>query len=239
MLFCTHLKPNMKSSILTATLAAMLTATCQLLAVSTVTVGSTLGAPGSTVMVPVSLITDTNVTSLQFDLVYSTNNLAAGTATGGDALVDPSEIVGSNEVSPGLRRVLIASFVNIPVTNGVLAYIPFTIATNAPDHDEPLTLTNVLLVQASSAPVPSESVPGTLSVVAAPQLVAISQSADLHVHVQLLGTTGRSYTLQSSTDLTNPEWTTVDTKTAVGGTAEFEDATASGGNRFYRALVAQ
>jgi hypothetical protein len=103
-------------------------------------VGSTAGVPGGTVPVAVSYTTDTNAPSLQFDLLYATNYLASGPPAGGSALAD--HLVATSEPTNGVRRVVIFSFSNTPITNGVLVFVPFTITTNAPDHDAALVLSN-------------------------------------------------------------------------------------------------
>ena len=205
-------------------------------AVSTISVNSAFAAPGATVQIPVTLTTDTNVISLQFDLVYSTNYLTTGTPVGGDAVVDPSELIGSNEVSPGVRRVLFASFYNIPLTNGLLCYIPFTVGANAPDHDESLVLTNVLLVNPQADSVPTNVVSGTLSLVALPGFSAIYQT-NAGIHLTLAGTTGRSYIAEAATNLDAPQWTPLQTNVAVNGVAEFDLGVNSTPARFFRAVV--
>ena len=96
-------------------------------AMPTMSVGTTAGAPGTTNLVPISVTIDTNVVSFQFDLVYATNYLTPGTPIGGSALADQQ--LASAVVTPGIFRVLGFSFSNSPITNGVLAYVPFTIAS--------------------------------------------------------------------------------------------------------------
>jgi len=54
------------------------------MATPSMSAGTTSGAPGTTDAVPVSVSIDTNVVSLQFDLLYATNYLTPGTPVGGD-----------------------------------------------------------------------------------------------------------------------------------------------------------
>lgn len=201
---------------------------------SVLSVQFTAGAPGTTAMVPVNYTTDTNAPSLQFDLLYDTNYLTAGDPTGGNALSDHQ--VASAEVSPGLRRVLILSFSNSPITNGVLVYVPFAISTNAPDHDEMLTMSNVLVVNAGASVVPSESSNGVLAIAVPPRFDAIFPTNGGAVHLELSGTTGRHYAIQTTTNLAQPVWTAISTNAAVGGLVEFEGQDQEMA-RYYRAVV--
>jgi Cohesin domain len=200
-------------------------------------VGSTAGVSGSTVQVAINYTTDTNAPSLQFDLVYSTNYLSSGEPVAGNALSD--HLIGSSESSPGLRRVLIFSFSNAPITNGVLVFVPFTIATNAPDQDEPLVLTNVVVASADAQVVPASATNGTLAIaVLPPQFSSIAPTNGGVIHLQLAVTAGRSYSIQATTNLQSPQWTTLETGVVTNGVLEFDDVSAGTfSRRFYRALV--
>ena len=196
---------------------------------------STAGAPGTTVLVPINVTIDTNVVSFQFDLLYSTNDLTPGAPVGGSALADQQ--LYYNVVSPGDYRVLAFSFSNSPITNGVLVYVPFTIASNAPDHDEPLALSGVMLVAASSFNVPVlVSSNATLSITVPPHFTAIFPTNLGAIHLELTGAAGRAYVIQAATNLTQPQWTPLITNTNLTGVLPYDDASA--GNfpiRFYRA----
>jgi hypothetical protein len=199
---------------------------------------NTAVAPGSTVLVPVNITVDTNVTSFQFDLFYSTNYLTPGAPVGGSALADQQ--LYYNVVSPGDYRVLGFSFSNTPLTNGVLAYVPFTVASNAPDHDEPLTLGGVVLASAAGFSVPvTVSSNATLSITVPPQFTAIFPTSFGAIHLELVGTVGHAYVIQAATNLTQPQWTPLITNTNLSGVIPFDDVSA--GNfpvRFYRAAFA-
>ena len=218
-------------------MSALLAGSGILSADPTLSVGSTVGVPGSTVQVAINYTTDTNAPSLQFDLVYSTNYLSSGEPVAGNGLSD--HLIGSNEVSPGLRRVLIFSFSNAPITNGVLVFVPFTIATNVPDQDEPLVLTNVVVSSADAQVVPASATNGTLAIaVLPPQFSSIAPTNGGVIHLQLAGTAGRSYSIQATTNLQSPQWTTLQTGVATNGVLEFDDVSAGlFPRRFYRALV--
>src|SRR5437588_2618783 len=80
-------------------------------------VGSTSACPDSNGTVPVNFVAGAGVVSLQFDLQFEDAKLISGTPVGGSALADHQ--VASNVVTNGLLRVLIFSFSNTPLTNGV------------------------------------------------------------------------------------------------------------------------
>jgi len=204
-------------------------------AMPTMSVGTTAGAPGTTNLVPVSVTIDTNVVSFQFDLLYATNYLTPGTPIGGSALADQQ--LASAVVTPGVFRVLGFSFDNMPITNGVLAYVPFTIAANAPDHDEMLVLSNMLLVNAQASVVPvTVNSNAVLSVAVPPQFSAIFPTNAGAMHLELSGTTGRVYVVQATTNLAPPQWSPLATNTDVTGVLPFDDVTAGAvPTRFYRA----
>jgi hypothetical protein len=205
-------------------------------AIPSMSLGTTAGAPGTTNLVPISVTIDTNVVSFQFDMVYATNYLTPGTPIGGSALADQQ--LFSAVVTPGIFRVLGLSFDNMPITNGVLAYVPFTIASNAPDHDEMLTLSNMLLVnvQATNVPVTVNS-NAILSITVPPQFSAIFPTNAGAMHLELTGTTGRVYVIQATTNLAVPQWRPLATNTDVTGLLPFDDVSAGAfPNRFYRAV---
>ena len=153
-------------------LAAVLLTAGNAPADSSMSMDTTAGAPGTTNLVPVNVLIDTNVVSLQFDLLYATNDLTPGTPVGGNALSDQQ--LFSNVVSPGQFRVLAISFADTPLTNGVAVYVPFAIGAEASDHDEPLVLSNVVLVSAQAEAVPvTVASNATLSITVPPHFTAV------------------------------------------------------------------
>jgi hypothetical protein len=198
-------------------------------------VGSTAGAPGSTVEVAVNYTTDSDTPALQFDLRYDTNYLTPGTPVGGSALADQE--VDSAEPSPGVLRVLMFSFSDSSLTNGVLVYVPFSISSNAPDEDETLALTNVVVSSAQGEAVLAGASNGVLSIAVPPQFTAIFATTNGETHLQLSGTTGRSYVIEAETNLYPSQWIVLSTNVAVNGVVEFDDASAGAfPSRFYRAF---
>jgi hypothetical protein len=209
--------------------AGMLSAT------PTMSISNTVGTPGATVPAPINVTIDTNVVSLQFDLWFGTNYLASSTPTGGSALSDQQ--VFSALVQPGDLRVLEVSFDDSPMTNGVAAYVPFTIASNAPDHDESLMLSNVILVNAGASEVPViVNSNGTLSITIPPRFTAIYPTNGGAIHLDLSGGTNRVYTIQAATNLAQPAWIGLSTNTNFTGVLPVDDTNASNFLlRFYRA----
>jgi len=198
------------------------------------TVGSTNGVPGSTINVPINFFTDINVTGVEFDLLFNTNYLQWGPPMQGNAL-PPGELMGTNLIAPGQFRILVISFVDAPITNGVLVYMPFTISSNAPDHDEALTFTNVNATDASAFFVALATTNGVLSVVVPPRLSAIART-NAGVRLALAGSAGRNYMFQATTNLLAPQWLAF--TNVVGSNGVLVDMTASNFPvRFYRAVV--
>src|SRR6266511_2090007 len=83
---------------------------------TTVSIGSTTGAPGTVVSVPIQVVSDANVVAAQFELVYDPTKLGAVSASDSSALVDHS--VKSSEPRAGVRRVVIYSLSNAAFQNG-------------------------------------------------------------------------------------------------------------------------
>ena len=204
-------------------------------AVPTMSLSTTASAPGSTNPVPVNVTIDSNVVSFQFDLLYATNYLAPGTPIGGNALADQQ--LASAVVSPGVFRVLGFSFSNSPLTNGVLAFVPFAIVSNAPDHDETLVLSNMLLVNAQASVVPvTVNSNALLNITVPPHFNAIFPTNTGILHLELTGTAGRVYVIQATTNLASPQWESLATNTDLTGVQPFDDVLAGSlPHRFYRA----
>jgi hypothetical protein len=206
---------------------------------ATLSVASATGTPGSTVLVPVSIVSDTNVVALQFDMLYDSNFLTPGTAVGGPALAD--QMYGDNIVTNGVYRVLVYTYSYVPMTNGVIIYVPFTIAANAPDLDEPLPLTNYLVLAGTATQlntVQTTATPGVLTIAIPPAFSSVTASNSA-VHLQLTGSTGRSYIIQTAPSLEGqPQWTSVYTNTTTNGLVTFDDPVGGATRRFYRAMLA-
>ncbi|MBC8002278.1 MAG: hypothetical protein H7X97_06790 [Opitutaceae bacterium] len=183
-------------------------------------------------MVSISLTTDTSVSSMVFDLAFATNYLSSAPPILGAALSD--HIVVSSEPSPGVRRVQISSFSAAPLSSGVLVYLPFSIATNAPDHDTVLSLTNV------SNPVVADQAGGVLAISPRPGFTSIARMTDGVVRLQMSGSDTRTYVIETATNFSANSWISVATNSPVNGTILFEDIGAGESQtRFYRAILAR
>jgi hypothetical protein len=188
-------------------------------------VGLAVGTPGTTVQVAVHYTTDTNAAALQFDLIYDPAYLTSGEPVRGDALSE--HLVASSEPSPGVRRVLIFSMSNTPITNGVLAYVPFTIRTNTPDHDEPMTLSNVVVANLEADVIPAYTTNGVLAVATQPRFTSIRPAAGSAMHLELVGPPGRRFLIQGSRSLAQPIWAPLYSNVASSGVLKFDDLSAA------------
>jgi hypothetical protein len=198
-------------------------------------VGSTNGAPGATVNVAINYITDGTITGLNFDLLFSTNYLQTGTPVAGNAI--PNPFFGFNTIAPGQLRILSIAFPTAVSSNGVVTYIPFVIASNAPDQLETLTFTNVAATDAGGNGVALPSANGVLAIVTPPQITGISSAGGV-VHLTLTANASHQYQVQAATNLSAPQWITF-TNLLTGPNPVFDDVSASNlPARFYRALIA-
>jgi hypothetical protein len=199
-------------------------------------VGAIAAAPGSSVLVPVSFNSDTNVPSFQFDLLFSTNYLATGSVLPGPANTGYF-IFTNSTVAPGVIRVLSVGFASA-VSNGVAALVQFAVSANAPDHDESLVISNIVVSSFSGDNVPATGSNGVLAVVVPPRFVSILRSNTGPTQLQLSGAAGRTYVLQASSDPGFSPLSSIATNQPGTGNISFQDtAAASFPVRFYRALV--
>jgi hypothetical protein len=102
-----------------------------------------------------------------------------------------------------------------------------------------MVLTNVVVSSAEAQGVPASTTNGTLaSDILPPQFSSIAPTNGGVIHLQLAGTAGRSYSIQATTNLPSPQWTTLQTGVAINGVLEFDDISADTfPRRFYWALV--
>lgn len=198
---------------------------------------SGMGVPGSTVNIAINYVAKTNVSELQFDLLFNTDYLILGSPTLGNALSD--HVLLTSVIAPGTLHASARSASHTPITNGVVAYIPFTIPVGTPDHDESLLLTSVLATNAVGNSVSLLSSNGVLAVVFPPQISAIARTDAGKARLTLTGTTGRRYMIQAATNLAAPEWLSFP-NVLTGPNPSFEDALAPNFPlRFYRVVVAR
>ncbi len=197
-------------------------------------IGSTTGNPGSTVSVPSSLSSDTNVVAVQYDVLFNSTNLNSDAPVAGTA--QAGSVIASSLLNPGTRRVVLYSPTNAALTNGILANLVFSIATNAPAGVTSLTLTNVIFANAQAARVQSPTlVPGfvTVSLTAPARFGTILLSTNGAVQFNVLGIDTVTYVIQTSTNLM--QWVDLSTNVVSGGAINFTDTNVSHFRyRFYR-----
>jgi hypothetical protein len=197
-------------------------------------IGSNTGSPGSTVSVPSSLSSDTNVVAVQYDVLFNSTNLNSDAPVAGNA--QAGSVIASSLLNPGTRRVVLYSPANAALTNGILANLLFSIATNAPAGVSSLTLTNVIFANAQAGRVQSPTlVPGivTVSLTAPARFGTILLSTNGAVQFNVLGADNLAYVIQTSTNLM--QWVDLSTNVVTGGAINFTDTNVSHFRyRFYR-----
>jgi hypothetical protein len=207
-----------------------------LFAASQLTVGTNAGFPDTTIPVSGQFTSDAGVVALQYDVLFDGAKLGATAIAGGNSLVNHNLLLSS--LGNGTNRVVVYSYSNAQLTNGVLASLYFTIASNAPVGTTAITLTNGLLANAAAQAVAGASyVPGSLTIVAGPaRLGMITRAVNGLIQFQVTGSYNASYVIEASTNLV--QWTAVSTNVAVGGMIQLQDAdSAVYPTRFYRARV--
>jgi hypothetical protein len=107
-----------------------------------VDLGSGGGGRGATVQIPITLtnVTGTSIASIGMDIGYDTNVLGSPAASIGPAGSAAGKSVSTSTLSPGLFRIGILGFNTTAIGNGVVAYVSFTINSNA--NPGATTLTN-------------------------------------------------------------------------------------------------
>src|SRR5207249_838222 len=99
------------------------------------------------------------------------------------------------------------------------------IAPNATNGTATLSVTNVILADASAAAVgPVNLGAGSLAITAPARLGAIVRADDGKAQFQLTGAAGRSYVVQGTLDLV--QWSNLSTNVATGAVVSFTDTTA-------------
>lgn len=204
---------------------------------STLSLGHTNGLTGTAIALPIQLQSDAKIVSVQYDVLFNGASLGPALATSGNAVSD--HLINFSAPGPGRQRVVVYSPTNAQLTNGILANLVLSIATNAPVGVTTITLTNAILANAQGLRVqPVSLLPGslTISLALTARLGSIVLSTNGQAHFQITGAEGREYIVQASTNLVN--WISLDPATVSNGVINFVDSSArSFAYRFYRALV--
>jgi len=195
--------------------------------------GSVSGYPGLTATVPLffkeSSNTPPRVVALQADVAFNPALLSSGAAVPGPAL--GKRVLDSNEPRAGVRRILIYSLNNVPLTNGMIARIPFDVAPGLHVSTAGLLLTNVIMATAAALPAPSTGVNGAVII----NPVFVRDDGD--VSFFFAATPDQKYLIQASTTLTN--WVTLSTNSGTASFIDFTDTEAhTFSYRFYRIIPA-
>ena len=107
-------------------------------------VGDTSGSPGSSIVLPVTVVGSATITGLQFDLVFP--------ASQASVLVPSVEAPSSNhrtlarEIAAGRQRVVIYSPTNRALPGNALLSIPVTLTTNSPGGGPDFTVQNIRFI---------------------------------------------------------------------------------------------
>jgi hypothetical protein len=206
-------------------------------AASTISAGSTNGAAGTAVTLPVQLQSDAKIVAVQYEVLFNGTTLTSAVATRANAISD--HLINFSAPSPGKQSVVVYSPTNAQLTNGLLASLVLSIATNAPAGVTSITLTNAILANAQGLRVePVSLLPGSLTITLAlnARLGSIVLSTNGLAQFQITGAAGREYIVQASTNLVN--WTSIGTNTVSGGVINSVDSSAkSFAYRFYRVVL--
>lgn len=124
-------------------------------------VSKAVGLPGDTVIINVDYVGDSTVVTMQLDILFNPNVLTPEAAISGT--VTPHELV-SNVVGPGKIRLLVPPVLQslLPdiATAHPVATIPFAISSNALQGSETLSISNVVLGDASGSSVAADNLSG-------------------------------------------------------------------------------
>jgi hypothetical protein len=200
-------------------------------------VGLAGGLPGDTVALPFVFQAESNITALQFDVVYDGTLFTSGTATNSSAA--PEHIAASAMQTNATRRVVLYSMTNAPLDNGIVVAVPFTITNTAPEGIYPIGMTNVIVANRGGERASlAYEVSGYLVVGAIwpPARLRLPMLNQYGLRFVLNGTPESGYAVQASTNLT--QWTALCTNLAQGGVIFFSDRQATNfPHRFYRAVL--
>ena len=200
---------------------------------ATVRISNAPGFPGQSAAVPMELRMSTNVppnvVALQADIHFDISRSRSRPPGPGGALL--GHRIASRETTNGVRRVVLYSVNNTPMTNGTVVRLSFDVL---PDNFQnvPLLLTNVVLATAHGGPIAWTNYSGTIFVT--PVFLTPEGTAEGFLRVS----SNQRYTVQATTDFST--WTTVSTNDAAGNTLRFTDGDASRfPSRFYRAVLTE
>jgi hypothetical protein len=196
----------------------------------TISVGVVRGFPGATVELPVTIRFPSNtvptVVAMQADVGY--DGRRARVESGPGALAAGRRFLTSEPIS-GLQRMLWYGPELRVFSNGVLALLRVSVATNAGFSPIQLNLRNVVLATAEPVSVVSSNRTGAVAI----STVYVRPDGDVDAFIAV--TNGVTYRIQATTNFV--EWETISEQTAESSLMQFIDLDAhSYPYRFYRAL---
>jgi len=194
-----------------------------------VAVASARGYPATLVTIPVFFNSRSNVVALQADIRFDASGLSSFAATMGTA--GGSGVLSSSAPGNGVRRLLMYSPELNKLSNGVMAHLPFLVASNLYSGVLRLSLTNVVVATSAAGPLVSTNSSGAIAI--SPVFQRVDGGVDFFLNV----TPDRTYLIQASSNLL--DWLTLSTNVAEGPLIENQEADGfTYPYRFYRALPA-
>jgi hypothetical protein len=128
-----------------------------------IAVGSGSGLPGAGVTIPVGFTAGaTSVSTLQFDLIFSSSIVYSGITTGAAATA-ASKSASANPIAGGLRVLVFGLNTNV-IGSGAIAGIQFTISGSAPAGAVPIAITGIVASDPSAVAVTTTGSAGSVQV---------------------------------------------------------------------------
>jgi len=156
--FCVSCRKNSILSSCTSALlacAALLSANVAF-AAPDLRAGTATAEPGQEVFIPVDFVADGSVVALQYDLTFDSNVLSISNVSSGSALVD--HVFDWQLIAPGNLRVVITTTTLAKLNSGSLANLQLLTAVDAKAQTYPLTISNVVMAEASAQQVMASSI---------------------------------------------------------------------------------
>jgi hypothetical protein len=151
-----------------------------------IAVGSASGLPGETVTIPVGFTAGaTAVSTVQFDLMFSSSITYGSTATGAAAAA-ASKSASANAIAGGLRVMVFGLNANA-IGSGVLAEVQFTISGSAPAGIVPISIAGIVASDPSALMVSTIGSDGTVQVLAPPDTTPPTISGVMSSNVTSVG----------------------------------------------------
>ena len=197
---------------------------------ATLSVGTARGFPGVTVNLPITVRfasnAPLNVVAMQADIAFDFRRASIGVER--VASLGPRRLL-SSEPTNGTERLLWYGSQLTVFSNGVVANLTVTVATNSGFSPVALNLRNVILATTAPATVPVTNRSGAVAITT----VFVRPDGDVDAFISV--TNGETYLIQASTNFA--DWVTISRQTAESSLLQFIDLDAHQyPYRYYRAL---